>query len=938
MSKKREIDVQPMVLAGDVDYALLFDFAPVGYLVLVDEGQIIAANYAAASMLCVDRDKLQDGCSFADFLHEDGLSAWKEHRKYLLDRGEKHSADLVLKRSDHSVFSVRVECVPQMKQGREVCSCLMVMVDISDRVEALQASEEKYRHLVEYTNDVPCKLTSTGIIMYVGPQVARYGFDPEKVLNTNFVRYIHSEDQERVSADFFYAVAENVSISSEFRVITPAGGIVWFEYRSVLFIDGPDGLPELNIILRDITERKKIDAAREWMDHQRRIALDAARLGWWHVDLQTSVPTYDERYREIFGITEEDQKHGELLDRVHLEDRERVMEQMKTALNPALPKSRGVEYRIVRPDGEVRWVEAYGMTEFKGVGSDRYAVSVVGTVADVTEQKQMREALEKKVLVLTQPLENKEIIAFEDLLDLGQIQKIQDEFAAAVGVASVITRLDGTPITRPSNDSVFCEKMVRGTEKGFSSCIRSSAVIGEGDQQVAEIRTCLSAGLWNAGACIVVGGRRIANWLVGQVRNETQSEESVRVYARELEVDEDAFVEAFYRIPEMSQERFGNVAKALNTMANQISTAAYQNILQARFITAQEKTKKDLRDSEERYRGLFETVSDAIIVFDGESRLFVDVNDAALNLYGYTHEKLFSLSRDALSADSEMDDHVNGDDKNIIPISNQFHKKSNRSIFPVEISRCSFSRGNRVLVCELVRDISGRLSRDQEIQNSREELRRLASELSLAEQRERQRVADALHDSVGQLLSSAYLRVGALCQNDLPESIREPMETVGEILGQSLSETRSLTFDLSCPALNELGLAAALKELCRTMSSGYGIVFEFSGDAYWISLVMDLKIVLYRAVRELLMNIIRHSGARKAKVLLDCADGNLQVLVEDNGKGFDDSKAGLGFSPSGGYGLFSIRESIRHVGGLMKVTSVPKTGTRVQITVPMSKK
>jgi signal transduction histidine kinase len=281
---------------------------------------------------------------------------------------------------------------------------------------------------------------------------------------------------------------------------------------------------------------------------------------------------------------------------------------------------------------------------------------------------------------------------------------------------------------------------------------------------------------------------------------------------------------------------------------------------------------------------------------------------------------------------------VNEYDEEAIPISHHFHKKSDGSIIPVEISRCSFSRGNRVLVCELVRDISGRMAREQEIQNSREELRRLASELSLAEQRERQRVAHALHDGIGQLLSSAYLRVGALCQNNLPESVREPMATVGEIIGQSLSETRSLTFDLSCPALNELGLSADLKELCRTMSSGYGIVFEFSEDPCRIPLVMDHKIVLYRAVRELLMNVIRHSGARKAEVSLVCAGGKLQILVEDNGKGFDDAKAGRGFSPSGGYGLFSIRESIRHVGGSMAVTSVPKTGTRVQITVPLRKK
>ena len=118
-----------------------------------------------------------------------------------------------------------------------------------------------------------------------------------------------------------------------------------------------------------------------------------------------------------------------------------------------------------------------------------------------------------------------------------------------------LTRTDGT-ITRPSNFSRFCSDIVRRTERGRKRCQTSDAHLGQYHPEGPAIQPCLSAGLWGAGSSITVGGRHIANWLIGQVRNEAQSEENVRAYARELGSDEEAFVEAFYEVPVMSTEQF----------------------------------------------------------------------------------------------------------------------------------------------------------------------------------------------------------------------------------------------------------------------------------------------------------------------------------------------------------------------------------------------
>jgi PAS domain S-box-containing protein len=219
---------------------------------------------------------------------------------------------------------------------------------------------------------------------------------------------------------------------------------------------------------------------------------------------------------------------------------------------------------------------------------------VIGFVRDITERKRLESALEKRLVALIRPLDQPEGITFEELFDPTAIQRIQDEFAAATGVASIITQPDGTPITRPSNFCRLCEDIIRCTEAGRHNCYRSDALLGRHHPDGPIIQPCLSGGLWDAGASITVGDRHIANWLIGQVRDETQSEEKMREYARAIGADEVAAIEAFRKVPAMSLERFKQVAQALFTLANQLSTTAYQNIQQARFINERKLAEAEL--------------------------------------------------------------------------------------------------------------------------------------------------------------------------------------------------------------------------------------------------------------------------------------------------------------------------------------------------------
>jgi len=199
-------------------------------------------------------------------------------------------------------------------------------------------------------------------------------------------------------------------------------------------------------------------------------------------------------------------------------------------------------------------------------------------------RKLAEEAISKRLVALTQPMEGG-TITFEELFNINDVQQLQDEFALATGVASIITYPDGTPLTAPSNFSYLCNEIIRKTEKGRSNCFKSDAALGRYHPEGPIVQPCLSGGLWDAGAGIIVGGHHIANWLIGQVRDESQTEEKMLAYAREIGADEASFMKAFREVPAMSRMQFERIAKALFTIANQLSSSAYQNIQQARFIT-----------------------------------------------------------------------------------------------------------------------------------------------------------------------------------------------------------------------------------------------------------------------------------------------------------------------------------------------------------------
>lgn len=237
----------------------------------------------------------------------------------------------------------------------------------------------------------------------------------------------------------------------------------------------------------------------------------------------------------------------------------------------------------------------------------------------------------------------------------------------------------------------------------------------------------------------------------------------------------------------------------------------------------------------------------------------------------------------------------------------------------------------------LINDIADRVGRilvyhhaQARLNEYQAQLRRLASELSLTEERERRRIAQELHDQVGHNLARMKFQLQEL----RPRQGSIELDTVLQVLEETIHASRNLTFELSPPVLHELGLGAALEWLVHQLQVNYGVAGEYGDDRQLKPLSEDMRVVLFQAVRELLVNVGKHAQAASAHVRACVDDGMIRIEVEDDGRGFD--PAAVHQRTAAGFGLFSIHERLAHMGGAMTIDAAPGRGTKIILTAPLA--
>jgi PAS domain S-box-containing protein len=221
-----------------------------------------------------------------------------------------------------------------------------------------------------------------------------------------------------------------------------------------------------------------------------------------------------------------------------------------------------------------------------------------------------------------------------------------------------------------------------------------------------------------------------------------------------------------------------------------------------------------------------------------------------------------------------------------------------------------------------------------DLEKSRDDLRKLASERVLAEERERKSIAVTLHDEVAQTLAAARMRLDMLRSLNGGEECREIIEQAQELLSHCIRQTRALMTDISNPVLYDMGLRSAVEALAEPIKARHGIHVKCSFEGNLNSLSQDLNVMVFQVVKELLQNVVKHSGARGASIRIAEDKHSIRTVVADDGVGFDTAVTSSADSIEGGFGLFSIRERVKSFDGDIRIKSKAGIGSEVSVMLP----
>lgn len=359
-----------------------------------------------------------------------------------------------------------------------------------------------------------------------------------------------------------------------------------------------------------------------------------------------------------------------------------------------------------------------------------------------------------------------------------------------------------------------------------------------------------------------------------------------------------------------------------------------------RDITESKKAEQSLKESEIKFRSITEeSLVGVYVIQDGVLKY---INPKFAEIFGYSVDELINKKRpdelvhpdDWPASKENLRKRIAGELKSIQYAFRGITK--NKEVIHLEVYGSGAEYEGRPAVIGTLRDITEHKQAEKKLLEHQAKLKSLASQLSLTEEHERYRLATDLHDQISQSLVISKIKLDQLRKSSTSDEFDEPLEDVCNCLGQIIDDTRTLTFDLSYPILYELGFEAAVAEwLTDQIQEKHGIRTEFLDDGHQKPLDDDIRVLLFRNVRELLINVVKHAQANKVRVSIRKVKDNIRVSVEDDGVGFDPVEVTSMAAKRAEFGLFSIRERLEQLGGLIEIDSKRRRGSKITMIAPL---
>jgi len=375
------------------------------------------------------------------------------------------------------------------------------------------------------------------------------------------------------------------------------------------------------------------------------------------------------------------------------------------------------------------------------------------------------------------------------------------------------------------------------------------------------------------------------------------------------------------RVPVTGRDELASLANEINSML-----AALEN-------------SRQIRESEERYRRLFDEALTGNYICTPDGKLLL-CNLAFAKIFGFASVEeamRLDLTSVFLSGESwEERIRLLNERGELRFYEHDLVRPDGQRISVVENAVGRFDDQRRLVQVQgYLLDITERREAREKLMAYQEQLRSLASEIPLVEERERRRIATELHDRVTQTLALCKIKLGELREWAASPDLAQSLAGIHELLNQTIRDARSLIYELSPPVLYEFGFVPAVEWLAEQIRDQYGVQVECEDDGQEKPLDDDVRVVLFQSVRELLVNVAKHSNVDMARVSVQRDRDEIRVTVEDKGIGFEASQIYPRRDGSAGFGLFNIRERLTRLSGRFAVESKPGQGTRVTLWAPL---
>lgn len=807
-----------------------------------------------------------------------------------------------------------------------------------------------------------------------------FGYSPGELIGESTQKlHVSQEKYEEFDNIGTDALEKEGVFQTEFQMQKKDGTIFYSDHTVTLVNDEKGEVDKVVSAIRDITEQKEYEQQLKQRQERLLQSQKIGKIGDWEFDPKTEKIYWSPM---MYKIYDRDPDQGvptfeEIQSQYYGDDSDKHNQKVQEALDKGQPYD--IDLQLNTDKGNHKYIRAMGIPVKDETGE---VEKLLGIVQDITQRKKYEKELEERNAFIETTIDNLPIGVAVNLIDEGTATLTNKKFTEIYGwpeevlkdvetffekvypdedyrakireqiqkdIASgnpenmqwtgikITTQNDEQKIVNAKNIPIYDQNLMISTVIDVTEQIELEKELKKEKQRFELVADTTSDVIWE----LDVKNKRLW-WHKGFEElfgyQPKDPEENFSAWSNSIHPDDRE------EVAKSSQQKLDStdtewkneyrIIKADGSIAYLIDRARIirneeqepiRMIGTMKDITERKLTQQKLLASKEKYRHLFENNPEPMWIFNPETLEFAEVNQAAINHYGYSEEEFLNMTLSDIRPPEDIEAMKEDVEKHrgTSSYSEEWtHLKKDGSRITVKISAADVQYADKTHRLVLINDVTEQKRMQEKIIQS----------IIEGEDRERKRIARELHDGLGQYLVAANMNFQSIEKQveQLPEKREKQFQTGLSHLKKALSETRTIAYNLMPKAIADYGLRTAIKNLIQDFRDSTDINFEFSHNKKEFDLSHRTETNIYRILQEITSNAVRHSECSNISITFNKHEDKLHLEIEDDGIGTklkpEDEEKGLG--------LRSIKTRVNSLNGDLDIKSEPGEGMKVSITLP----